>query len=287
MRLVVGAHSACDEDRCRILNAGRSAASHVFPAARTAQWTMSSRGTHGSGWAASAHGVPLSLVCASPGGRWAHRTSGLTMGTRPPPAPAKSSPSTSPTSTYPTAAQGCAARVAPPTSSLADRHRPSATPPARLAPLRPGLPHRPRHPPPARPGRPRHQQRTGPTVLPSRRRTVHPSHHRTRRWTLDTAPATALRPHPRRRNRRQHRHPAVLLRAHLDRVPRPIHPSLTRSPSPLAERPRPRPTLINHTKGPDPFPCYGDPPYAQSSLPVAERLQGGAGITPREVLWNR
>ncbi|HWR47080.1 MAG TPA: Tn3 family transposase [Pseudonocardiaceae bacterium] len=58
---------------------------------------------------------------------------------------------------------------------------------------------------------------------------------------MDTAPAPPLRPDPRRRNRRQHLHPAVLQRPHLHRLPRPLRPRLTRSPRPLASRTRPRP----------------------------------------------
>ncbi len=53
------------------------------------------------------------------------------------------------------------------------------------------------------------------------------------------APATALRADPRGRGRRQHLHPAVVLRAHLSRIAGQIRPGVPRGAAPLAATPDP------------------------------------------------
>ncbi|HSZ30211.1 MAG TPA: tyrosine-type recombinase/integrase, partial [Pseudonocardiaceae bacterium] len=93
---------------------------------------------------------------------------------------------------------------------------------------------------PLPPSGPQPGHRPGPAVLPPRSRVFPDRHREPPRGALDPAPATALRADPRRRRRRQHLHPARLLRAHLHRLPGPLHPPLPRSPGPLATGPRPR-----------------------------------------------
>ena len=79
-------------------------------------------------------------------------------------------------------------------------------------------------------------------LIPPRGRTVRAGHRRLPRRAVDAAPAPPLGAHPRCRGRRQHRHPAGLLRAHLGRLAGPLRPRLTRGAGWLAAATRPRPT---------------------------------------------
>jgi hypothetical protein len=83
-----------------------------------------------------------------------------------------------------------------------------------------------------------------PTVLPPCRATLRAGHDRDHRRVMDASPAASLRAHARGGGRREHFHPAVILRPYLDRLPRPVCPRLTRRPRPLAATTRSRyPTL--------------------------------------------
>jgi hypothetical protein len=124
----------------------------------------------------------------------------------------------SPTGPAQPARQGHPQRIGRRHHRLADRHRPAAAQAAERPHLWAGVPHR--TPRPRRPGPRRHRprDRPGTPVLPPRRRDLQrahqapgpPRHHRPRPAglspRLETARPTPLGPHPRRRERRQHRH---------------------------------------------------------------------------------
>ena len=153
--------------------------------------------------------------------------------TRPPPEPRKSWHWTSRNWICATGGPRSAARAARRHHRVVRCHRLVALAPVGGPPDRAGLPHRRRArvelPTPISPG-----QRPGEVVLPAGGRVLRGRDREAARRAVDAAPTTALRPDPRRGGRREHLHPAGVLRPHQRCLAGPVRAGVPGSSGALA-----------------------------------------------------